>query len=115
MAGRTVSAPQGHWQAERRLEEARRAAHNLRAPLLSSLSSRPPLAAVVLLGGTAGCAIPPDDVHLAPLYSHHRLAAGGYSHEALGGLFEVRKETRGGRPLGMSGGWGIGTVGGEMT
>lgn len=52
------------------------------------------------------CAIPPDDVHLAPLYSHHRLAAGGSSHEALGGIFEWRREDRARVPLGSTGGYG---------
>ncbi|HKE01763.1 MAG TPA: hypothetical protein VKE69_12180, partial [Planctomycetota bacterium] len=56
-------------------------------------------AAAFALVAAAGCALPPDDVHLAPLYSYHRLAAGGWSHEALGGIFEVRgEETPGADP-----------------
>jgi hypothetical protein len=49
-------------------------------------------AALVALGLHVSCAFPPADLHLAPLYSHHRLAAGGSDHEGLGGLVEVRSE-----------------------
>lgn len=39
---------------------------------------------------TAGCAFPPLDVHLAPLYSHHNLAFGGTTNELAGGIVEIR-------------------------
>ncbi|MFN0206453.1 MAG: hypothetical protein ACKVS6_09115 [Planctomycetota bacterium] len=36
--------------------------------------------------------MPPADLHLAPLYSYHQIAGGGYAHEALGGIVEYRRE-----------------------
>src|SRR5262245_60165648 len=84
-AGRTVARPPGPGQAS--ALEARSGASTL-----PGLSIRPAALLGVLALGAAGCAFPPDDVHLAPLYSHHWLAAGGHVHEGLGGLVEVRKE-----------------------
>src|SRR5882672_4763177 len=63
--------------------------------VLSSLTVRAARRSVALAcvtSAVAACALPPDDVHLAPLYSHHRLAGGGGTHEALGGIVEVRHE-----------------------
>ncbi len=74
-------------------------------------STRRRLALALCFGALPACAIPPSDVHLAPLYSHHRLAAGGYSHEALGGIFEVRREDHARTALGPTGGFGPGTEG----
>lgn len=38
------------------------------------------------------CALPPRDIHLAPIYSFHQTAGGGTAHEALGGIIDVRHE-----------------------
>jgi hypothetical protein len=55
---------------------------------------RPDPSWLAILAGslTAGCAFPPLDVHLAPLYSRHALAAGGTTHEILGGIVEIRHD-----------------------
>lgn len=48
--------------------------------------------ALAALPGAAGCAFPPRDLHLAPLYSFHQTGGGGVAHEALGGIVDIRRE-----------------------
>jgi hypothetical protein len=50
------------------------------------------LITIAVAAHPASCALPPSDVHLAPLYSYHRTAGGGSAHEALGGILEYRSE-----------------------
>lgn len=54
--------------------------------------------ALLALAGLPACALPPSDVHLAPLYSHHSLAVGGSTNELFGGIVEARAERRGYEP-----------------
>jgi hypothetical protein len=55
-------------------------------------ASRHGTIALLALAALPACAIPPNEVHFAPLYSYHSLGSGGYTNEMVGGLLEYRHD-----------------------